>query len=186
MKRQQGFSLIEISVSLLLASLGVLGFMSLQLNMQSSEMESMQYEEAVRSVNFIAGQIKANRYAAACYGLEQQGVSYVGTGWDPSLDYNCTVAGNIETQTQVSDDIMAWDSLLDGELVSLTGQDVGSMEGARGCIGYNDANRSFTITVAWQGLQPTVAPTSSCGENLYGDETTRRAYTMIVEIPKLN
>jgi hypothetical protein len=36
--------------------------------------------------------------------------------------------------------------------------------------------REFLVSVVWQGVTPTAAPTSTtCGQDAYGNEATRRA-----------
>jgi hypothetical protein len=43
--------------------------------------------------------------------------------------------------------------------------------------------REFVVTVTWQGLVPTAAPSfTACGEGLYGDERMRRALVARVTI----
>jgi type IV pilus assembly protein PilV len=45
----------------------------------------------------------------------------------------------------------------------------------------------YTISVAWQGLAPTVAPVSTltCGSGAYGDEARRRVVTSTLRIAQL-
>jgi type IV pilus assembly protein PilV len=38
------------------------------------------------------------------------------------------------------------------------------------------------VTVTWQGLNSTVAPSGTCGQNLYGTDTYRRAISARVVI----
>ena len=74
------------------------------------------------------------------------------------------------------------------------------MIGARGCVIYDAATEltdsagavlpgtgRYTISVAWQGLTPTVAPaaTLTCGSNAYGDEARRRVVTSTLRIADL-
>jgi type IV pilus assembly protein PilV len=40
----------------------------------------------------------------------------------------------------------------------------------------------YRISVAWQGLHPTLAPALSCGANLYGPDANRRAIAVQVTI----
>ena len=67
------------------------------------------------------------------------------------------------------------------------------MIGARGCIEQLQvANATagicqpgiFRVTVAWQGLNATVAPAVTCGVNLYGDDDSlRKAVSSRVIVP---
>jgi type IV pilus assembly protein PilV len=61
----------------------------------------------------------------------------------------------------------------------------GAMVGARGCIvQVSAAERTYRITVAWQGMNKTVAPPAdnTCGLNAFGDEKQRRIVSSIVRI----
>ena len=69
------------------------------------------------------------------------------------------------------------------------------MIGARGCIEQLQAANAtpgicqpgiFRVTVAWQGLNATVAPAVACGVDLYGDETLRKAVSSRVIVPLLS
>jgi len=62
------------------------------------------------------------------------------------------------------------------------------MIGARGCIEEiqkADARRAsarpgiYRITVAWQGMHQTVAPSVACARNLFGADTYRRTLSAI-------
>ena len=63
---------------------------------------------------------------------------------------------------------------------------VGSHIDARGCDS-TPASEVYTISVAWKGLQPTVAPAAAytCGKDLYGDERLRRVISVTIRIATL-
>jgi type IV pilus assembly protein PilV len=50
--------------------------------------------------------------------------------------------------------------------------------GARGCISFDAATSTYTVSVAWQGMAATVAPGIACGNDAYGQETQRRAVSV--------
>jgi type IV pilus assembly protein PilV len=61
------------------------------------------------------------------------------------------------------------------------------MLGARGCVSEIDAaNKIYMVTIAWQGLNPTVAPAPPCGKDAYGADALRRAVTVTVRIGTLS
>jgi type IV pilus assembly protein PilV len=63
------------------------------------------------------------------------------------------------------------------------------MIGARGCIdrlgGSATSEVVLRVTVAWQGMTPTVAPNQACGANAYGAENLRRAVSIDVALAYL-
>ena len=58
------------------------------------------------------------------------------------------------------------------------------MIGARGCVVNTVAVMplQYEVSVVWQGVTPTKAPSTACGSGLYGNEATRRAITTTVTI----
>lgn len=206
-KNQQGFNLIEVLVAMVLATIGVVGFIALFLQMNSSELETQQREEASRMADYIVGQMRANRYAFGCYETDvylNLSGGYVGVGYDPAVTpYVCNDFGNAETRQQVVDDLTVWHSMLEGSLVTIddgAGNDinVGGIFNARGCISADPdplfANR-FVIEIAWQGTTPDFDRVGGCAEDLYfapdaaagdpPDDRYRRVLTTLVELPVL-
>ncbi len=171
--RQRGVSLLEVLITLLVLSVGMLGMAALQARGQQAEMESYQRSQALILLEDMANRMNSNRKFRDCYNL----ATYVGT----SSTYTASAC-----DTRSDTDIAAWQTLLQGAAEQLDGADVGAMLGARGCI-VRLANNLFEITVAWQGLTATLAPpTNTCAQNLYGDETLRRVVTRTVRFATLN
>ena len=72
------------------------------------------------------------------------------------------------------DDLNEWDALLKGASEAVGGIAGGGALAARGCISFDAVTLTYTVTIAWQGLSQTVAPTVACGNNTYGSERMRR------------
>ncbi len=175
-----GFSLIEILVSLVVLALGLLGFAALQVRASTAEVESYQRVQALILLQDMADRIHTNRKVASCYVTATPlGTGYAGT---PAC-----VAGNPDEQTRAVQDLTAWNALLQGAAEVKNGSNVGAMIDARGCVEFDAATNQYTITVVWQGMSDTAAPPSglTCGQNLYGAETRRRAVSTTLAIPDL-
>jgi type IV pilus assembly protein PilV len=96
--------------------------------------------------------------------------------------------------TQALRDKCEWSKTLQGSSETTSGtnsQKVGAMSGARGCIeeitapnGTNDVCTAgvYRISVSWQGMHPTVAPSLGCGADQYGAENLRRTISTRVAI----
>ena len=175
-----GFSLIEVLVSLVLILIGLLGFSALQARASTAELESYQRVQALILMQDIVDRINANRMVASCYVT----ASYLGTGYAGTPA--CS-AGSATQQTLAVADMTAWSNLLQGTAETSGGTNVGAMIGARGCVSYDAATQRYTITLAWQGRSPTVAPSAglTCGAGLYGTETQRRTVSTILTIANL-
>ena len=164
---QGGVGLIEVLITLVVISIGLLGMASLQARAQLAEMESYQRVQALILLDDMAGRMNANRPYRDCYDLSAAGLSYLGNDVD-FLGAGCNV--------RADKDLAKWDALLDGAAESLNEGNVGAMVGARGCI-VRLAPNLFEISVAWQGLSPTAANANNAcaqGLGLYGDDDARR------------
>ncbi len=179
---ERGTSLIEVLVTILIVSFGLLGLAGLQSRMQLSEMESYQRAQALILLNDMASRIAVNRGAAAAYAVAA-----------PLVGFGMTCSTNPVTRPEI--DAAVWCNALQGSAeVTSANNDVGAVVGGRGCV-ESLPNNEYMITVAWQGLTPVAAPPASiaCGQNLYNDAASgctadrcRRVVTTIVRIATLN
>lgn len=175
--------MIEVLVTLVIVSFGLLGLAGLQARLQTSEMESYQRSQALMLLNDMANRIATNRGSAAAYA--------VGAGVDSPLGAGMTCP--TATSTMVQTDLREWCNALQGagEILGGTGgTSVGAMIGGRGCV-EDLGNGEYFITVAWQGLTPISAPPTSvaCGLNSYNTsgsscvgDLCRRTVTTLVRI----
>lgn len=180
--RQRGVSLIEVLVTIVILSIGLLGMAGLQSRLQQSEMEAYQRSQALLLLDDMANRIASNRANAS---------SYV-TGATNPLGVGALCPTNTGSRQQR--DTSEWCSALQGASETLSGSNVGAMIGGRGCIESLGGN-SFLITVVWQGLTPISAPPVgvACGEGSYDgpsgsvctDDLCRRAVTTIVQVATL-
>ena len=197
MRTAAGYSMIEVLVSLIVLLLGLLGLLGLQARAQSAETESYQRAQAIVLLQDIADRMNANRTDA--YGLAYKDAL---TGGDGALADCSGKAG-------AALDLCQWGNMLKGAAEVAGGGTcssgssahcVGAMIGARGCILYDAATELqnsagtalpgtgiYTISVAWQGLAPTVAPASTltCGSGRFNGEAKRRVVTSTIRIAAL-
>ena len=181
--RHSGFTLIEVLVTLLIFTIGLLGYAALQSRAQQAQIEVYQRVYALNLVDYMVDQIRSNPEARGCYGLA---TVEVGTGY--SSAYSCSSYGTADTQAQVVSAVNTWSSLLQGAGEVSAGANVGGLLNARGCIVYDDVNEAYRVSVVWQGLVETVAPTATtCGNTSYGGSASklRRAVTYLLQMPDL-
>jgi type IV pilus assembly protein PilV len=170
---ERGATLIEVLVTIVILTIGLLGAAALQVRMQLAQAESYHRSHAVLLLQDMVDRINANRNDA---------LNYVTTG--------ALGAGNKVQDCGGLDgaalDLCEWHNALLGTAESTAGgQQAGGMIDARGCITNVVATmpREFVVAVTWQGMAPTVAPASTtCGHGLYGNEQTRRALVAHVTI----
>jgi type IV pilus assembly protein PilV len=176
----RGTSLIEVLVTIVIVTFGLLGLAGLQQRMQLSEMESYQRVQALVLLNDMASRIEVNRGRAA---------EYLTSGGPLGAGMSCPTSP--VTRPQI--DAAEWCQALQGAAeISSSGDKAGAMIGGRGCVEALPDNE-YMITVAWQGLSPVSSPPTSvaCGRGTYDDgsgcsqDRCRRVVTTIIRIASL-
>lgn len=185
--RQQGVTLVEVLVTMVILAIGLLGLVGLQARLQILQMESYQRAQALMLLKDLSGRIANNRNNADDYvtgpstGLE----SPVGVGACPT-----------DVSTRQRADMVEWCNSVQGagEVIGAASSRVGAMVGGRGCVEPVSPG-VYLVTVAWQGLAPISAPPASvqCGLGAYDGgagsscvgDLCRRVVTTLVVIPPL-
>lgn len=181
-KTMRGTTLLEVLVTIVILTFGLLAMAKLQGRLQLSEMEAYQRAQALILLNDMASRIANNRHQAAAYV----------TGSGSPLGAGMTCPTTVTTRQQ--SDSNEWCNALQGAGEMSGTNKLGAMLGARGCI-ESLGSSEYLITVTWQGLAPISAPPSSvtCAKDLYDGGTgtacvndlCRRAVTTIVRIATL-
>jgi len=176
MKTQYGTSMLEVLITIVILTIGLLGLAGLQSRLQASEMEAYQRAQALILLNDMASLLASNRANAADYLIAP----------DKPLGVGATCSA-------FAGDLATWCDALQGASETSGAGNVGAMVGGRGCIEDLGGDGSeYLITVAWQGLTPISAPPAgvTCGAGKYdggncdGDQC-RRTVTTIVRIADL-
>jgi type IV pilus assembly protein PilV len=184
---ERGTTMLEVLVTIVILAFGMLGLAGLQSKIFVAEMESYQRGQAVVLLNSMVERINANRTAAASY------VSANALGTDDAQPPTCPALPANPTVAQVAaNDQCEWSNALKGAAETKSGATVGAMIGAKGCITQIQAEDATTglcrpgiylVSVAWQGLNATSIPNSTCGQGSYGsDERLRRVLSARVSV----
>ncbi len=189
-RRRRGASMIEVLVTLVIVSFGLLGLVGLQSRLQVAEMESYQRAQALVLLNDMSSRMTVNRAAtlAGSYDTSALSPAALGTGM------TCPAAAGGDTVQQA--DSREWCAALQGAAELIGSSKIGALIGGRGCITptstTNGAGQTveYLITVAWQGLTPLSAPPSSvtCGSGSYDgtgactSDRCRRVVTTLVRV----
>lgn len=189
---QRGATLLEALVALVILVFGLLGMIGMQAQSQIATFESYQRGQALILMQDMADRLSTNRKVAGCYIVTTDttsGTPYLGTG------YTGTPAcpGGLGTAAQrlaAEADMAAWNDALKGASERAGTDRIGGVLGARGCISFNATTNSYRVSVAWQGMAATVAPTAgdaaaTCGKDLYGNDAQRREVNITVRIANL-
>ncbi len=177
-----GTSLIEVLVTVVITSVGLLGLAGLQGRLQTSEVESYQRSQALILLNDMVSRMRSNHRAAASYA----------TGNPIGVGSTCPTTTVSSTRQEI--DAAQWCHALQGASEKVGTTNAGAMIGGRGCI-ESLPNNQYLVTVAWQGQVSLAAPPStvSCAANLYNTTGTnctqdrcRRVVTSVIQIATLN
>ena len=183
-RRQRGAALIEVLVSILIVSFGLLSLAGLQTKMNAALMEAYQRAQALTLLEDMTQRVQANQGSSVNYIVASLGT-------DDAQPADCTA---LATPTRAQLDLCEWSNALKGAAErKADDSSIGAMIGARGCVEQLQAANAATgvcqpaiyrITVAWQGLNATVVPTVQCGANEYGgDDSLRKAVSSRVIVP---
>ena len=191
-RHNSGFTMLEILISLFLIAVGLLGMLGLQAHATVAEFESYQRGQALILVQDMVDRINANRGAGLCYAITTDaatGSPQLGAG---SAATTCTAAvGTVVTRAMADKDLADWDNALNGAAETKSGVNVGAMLSARGCVTQDLVTGNYRVAVAWQGMNPTIAPTAvdasaTCGLNQYGNEALRREVSITFRMADLD
>lgn len=195
-RRQRGFTMVEILVSMGIVAIGLLGLAALETTAQQAQAESYARSQALGLLQGMVERINSNRYAASCFAFTTDttnGLPYLGMtdSANPSNHYTpaCTVGSN---PAAANDSMNKWDIELQGsaERDQASNAYMGSIVGARGCVTSaadpGTGITTYTVMVAWQGPTDSFAPTLNCANGLYGPETRRRLVWTTLQIANLN
>jgi type IV pilus assembly protein PilV len=180
---QGGATMIEVLITIVILAFGLLGLVGLQAKVQLAEVESYQRAQAVVLLNDMVDRLNANPGTANNY----VSASVFGTG-DTT---NTPPTPPCPTAVGAARDQCEWSAALKGAAELQGTTKLGAMTDARGCIALIQAANTgagvctpgiYLVTVTWQGLNSTVAPSGTCGQNLYGTDTYRRAISARVVI----
>jgi type IV pilus assembly protein PilV len=181
-RRQHGITMIEVLLTIVIIVFGLLGLAALHAKSTLAQAESYQRAQALLLMGDMADRISANRIAAGSYAKGT--AAPLGTG--DSQPASC--AGMLPG---VARDECEWSNALKGAAERKSGANVGAMIGARGCVEQIQipdttigvcAPGIYRVSVAWQGLNPTSAPTLACGANQYGAAALQRTVSTSIVV----
>lgn len=183
--RQQGFSLIEVLITMFIVAIGVLGLAGIQARALNAEIESVSRGQAMLMVNELADRMEANIANIASYHQTSEfGVGHANTcvsTYPANLAAQatcCKLTSEGGTQTSVANrDLCEWDLALQGIGTASGSNRLGGLANARGCVVLTTTANVYQIDVAWQGRDSTGAVPSdvTCGTSTI--TSRRRAVT---------
>lgn len=160
---QQGFTLIEILVTLFILAIGLLGLAGLLFEgMRNNQGAYLRTQASILAYD-MADRMRANSDEAANY----QGFST--TGASTTLPACASAATGCTPSDQVTLDLAEWT-----RQIQSVGTDMPMVPGGVGSIQFDAATNTFTITVQWQEA----ARGGDAGEQIAGDSAYTVSFTL--------
>ncbi len=173
-RRQRGFSMIEILVTLVITAFGLLGLAGFVTRATAMGFETSQRARAASLLIDMGNRIANNKANAA---------DYVGAAvYGAAVNNDCNAAPN----TLASRDLCEWNNLLVGTQDALGAGAAAAGLTFRGCVTQpNPLDPLFVVTVAWGATVPGIPPADLCAQGVFGDESFRRILRTQVRVPDL-
>jgi type IV pilus assembly protein PilV len=170
--RSGGFTMIEVLIALVVLAFGMLALARTMAIATLDELESFQRSQAMVIAQDVVERINANR---------KQALQYVGEYEAAGQTLDCTV----EPTVLLRDKCEVRNRLLGaGTLVAASA--IGAPIAARACVRETaPGSNMYYVAIAWQGMQPTAAPDSDCGEDAFDQEANRRVFSTVLRIATL-
>ena len=168
--QQSGAGLIEVSISLLVLSIGVLGLGSLQISAKRMGFEATQRTEAAALAMDLFERLRANRVALSEYAVADLGSTDGSALPIPLVDCGDDAC----SPSQLAGwDLWNLEQALEG---ATSGNSEGGLVRPTACI--TIIGRKVTVDISWQGFRGLgeQEPELGCGAGRYGSGDTHRQW----------
>lgn len=196
---QSGMSMIEVLVSMVITSVGILGLAKLEISSKQNNFQSVERITAAYLAKDMISRMRANPTGLINY-VTNTGSNTLGRGsitTEPTP--TCADAANACSQVELGErDLWLWERALDGQMELLLNDagdadDVatGGLVSPTACLtGPADGSAGvYTVAIAWRGSIALSNPTShTCGQTtgLYGaNNEYRRLLTVVTFIDNI-
>ncbi len=188
--KQQGFSLIEVLIGMLILTIGILGMASMQITSKRLGYDALQRSIATNLTHDIVERMRSNRFVLGSYVSTGSYISGLGGAQLTAPVDSCKATECLDAAScaavrcadaQIAlQDIYEWEQALDGASEKVGASSVGGLVNPRACIS-ND-NGLIRVAIAWQGFQALGNPLTGnafadgcgVGQGLYGNADEQR------------
>ena len=180
--RQRGFSLIEVLVTTVILSIGVLGVAGLNAFSQRASFESVQRSTAAELAYTLLEDMRANSGALNVY-LAAATVGGGSRGAEPAP--TCDVIAAPCTPTEfATHSLWEWEQMLDTGMEISAGAGTGGLVAPTACIvgPAGGVAGVYTVTIVWRGVTQLIDPAlNACGAGtgLYGAGNNLRRMVVV-------
>jgi len=180
--RQNGFSLLELLVTLVVFSVGLLSIAGLQTVSKQANFEALQRTSASQVAYGLLEDIRMNGDGIPVY-IAAGEFGNGSLGAEPAP--NCTTAAPCNAAQKATHDLWAWEQIIDGNLETAAGAGTGGLVTPTMCVQgpVGGGAGIYQVTIAWRGSASiNNAVNNACGTlgGTYGDNNEFRR---IIQVP---
>ncbi|QIR15200.1 type IV pilus modification protein PilV [Shewanella aestuarii] len=171
--KRNGFSLIEVMVSLVILVIGLIGIFNLHIVAKKGSFESFQQTQASYYANDIINRMRLNVSQLASYSGTYNGSLSSTKACDVAVGAN-SICSNVETRLW---DLYQWERSFQGDNEISNEIGVGGLDSATACISVSGSDVSVVMT--WRGIRETSdggADRSQAVKECGVSDKRRRAY----------
>lgn len=164
-RRNSGFTMIEVLITMFLMAIGVLTTLGIQINTKEALYDSVQRTTASQLAYGISERMRVNNLARD---------SYFGTYGGATVGAQvCTAASPCTPGSLALFDLYDWELMLDGAAEVNAASSTGGLISPQACITGPPGGGAgqYTVAIAWRGIKKLSNPTSNncgSGSGLYG------------------
>lgn len=180
--RQHGFSLLELLVTIVVFSVGLLAVAGLQTVSKQANFESIQRTAASQIANGLLEDMRTNGDAIAVY-LAAGEMGEGSRGAEPAP--NCLGASVCNAAQKAAHDLWFWEQAIDGNLETIGGAGTGGLVLPSMCITGPAGGGAgiYAVTIAWRGTASiNNAVANLCG-TASGNYGANNEFRRVIQIP---
>lgn len=150
LSRQDGFSLVEVLVTVFIVAIGLLAGAALQLISKKTSFDAVQRTSAAMLTREIVERMRSNPTALSSYLVDE-----VTEMTEPGTDCE---AAECTPSLLAAYDLWTWRNALLGNAETQGGDAAGGLSSPEGCITAGAACGRYDIAIAWRGVTPLPEP----------------------------
>jgi type IV pilus assembly protein PilV len=162
-RKQSGFTLIEVLIAVVIFGVGLLTVASLQIVARQANYDAVQRTTATHLAQGMLERMRANRPALGTY--TSGGERVLGNNSLGGDDGSCRARNApCDAAAMAVADLREWEQLLDGSYEVADGAGVGGLVSPTACIRGSGGTGAYAVAIAWRSAnEQTVAPADNCG-----------------------
>lgn len=180
--QQDGFSLLEMLIALVIFSVGLLGIAGLQSVSKQANYESLQRTSASQVAYGLLEDMRLNGDGIDIYTAAGE-LGNGSLGAEPAP--NCTVGAPCDAAQKAAHDLWLWEQIIDGNLETSAGTGTGGLVLPTLCITGPAGGGAgiYLVTIAWRGsISINNAVANACG-TLGGNYGAGNEFRRIIQVP---